>query len=145
LGAARVGRFWWLAVLPVVGSGCGEMLGPERFETTRVTGVVREGQEPVRGGWIEFVPVDGTVGNMRSAPIRPDGTFSADRVAVGPNRVGLVGVPTRAPGLRTMFDTLGTEIQRVIPPGPSTSVTIDVLTEAALRSRRLSQAVSGHN
>jgi hypothetical protein len=122
-----------LAALPAVGlgpwSGCSEELGPERMETTRVIGEVQEGSYPVRGGWVEFAPVDGTVGLMRSAPIGPDGRFAADRVAVGVNRVGVVGAPLRVAGRRRLFETLRTPIRRTIPGGPSTTVAIDLLDE----------------
>jgi hypothetical protein len=115
--------------LSAVAPGCAEELGPEPMETTRVTGVVLEGGRPVRGGWIEFVPVEGTVGNMRSAPIGPGGRFTADRVPVGTNRIGLVAVPfSTLP--RGMFDTLGSQIERQIPPGLSSSLTLDVIDEA---------------
>src|SRR4051794_23364773 len=60
--------------------GCAEELGPERFVTTRVTGIVREGREPVSAGFIEFSPIDGTVGKLTSAPIGRDGRFVAEGV-----------------------------------------------------------------
>src|SRR5947209_4945853 len=72
------------ALLPV---GCSEELGPVPMPVARVHGVVTEGHRPVAGGWIEFMPVDGTVGNLRSARLEPDGSFAADRVAVGVNAI----------------------------------------------------------
>ncbi|HMF35840.1 MAG TPA: hypothetical protein VKF17_04345, partial [Isosphaeraceae bacterium] len=45
-----------LFLLGVLASGCSEELGPERFPTTRVAGVVVEGGRPIAGGWIEFIP-----------------------------------------------------------------------------------------
>ncbi len=63
--------------------GCSEELGPERFATAKVRGMVTVGKSPVSGGWIAFDPVEGTRGNLRIARIRPDGSFEADRVPVG--------------------------------------------------------------
>jgi hypothetical protein len=85
----------------------------------------------VGGGWIEFWPADGTVGNLRSAPISPDGRFEATGVAVGTNAVGLVDAPIRLPGGRQLFYSHASPIRRVIGPGPHVRVEIDVLSEAA--------------
>src|SRR5207253_905083 len=71
-------------------TGCSEELGPVPMRVSRVRGVVREGSRPVSGGWIEFFPVDGTIGNLRSARLRADGSFDADGVAVGVNLIRLV-------------------------------------------------------
>jgi hypothetical protein len=128
----RRGRSIALAAVALVlaAAGCHDVLGPIRLETTRVTGVVVEGGRPVRGGWVEFAPIDGTVGNMRSAPIGPDGRFRADRVPVGVNRVGIVGAPVAIPNWRRYFDPLNSTIQRRTTPG-SCEVTIDLLEELA--------------
>jgi hypothetical protein len=109
--------------------GCSEELGPEQRETTSVSGVVREGNRPVSGGWIEFLPVEGAVGDLRSAPIGSDGRFSLEGVAVGRNAVGLVATKVSDPRLRREFDTLGTSIRRNIPSGLSVVLTIDLLEE----------------
>lgn len=111
--------------------GCKDELGPERFETTRVTGVVREGGHAVGGGWIEFFPVDGAVGKLRSAPLGSDGRFVVERVAVGKNAIGLVAAQVRDQTNRRLFDTLGTPIRREIPPGAQTELTIDLMEERA--------------
>jgi hypothetical protein len=118
----------------VLAAGCAEELGPERRVTTRVTGVVREGARPVGGGWVEFWPTDGTVGDLRSAPIGPDGRFDADGVAVGRNRVGLVAVPSQVPNCRFYFDPLRTSIRRDVPAGPRADLTIDLYQELAKRA-----------
>jgi hypothetical protein len=110
-------------------AGCREELGPVSFPTTRVTGMLRQGGRPVGGGWIEFVPIEKAVGNLRSAQISPDGTFEATRVAVGPNVIRLVDVPSSPSGKDRLFLTSGSPIRRDIPPGPSTSLEIDVLDE----------------
>jgi hypothetical protein len=88
--------FWGgLAVSACLGPGCGEELVPEPMPTARVAGRVHAGGRPVRGGWVEFLPVDGTVGRLRSAPIGPDGSFTEGRVAVGTQAIRLVD-PTAA-------------------------------------------------
>ncbi len=121
-------------------AGCREELGPEQFRTTSVSGVVRDGGRPVTGGWIEFQPVEGTVGNLRSAPIGPDGSFVADRVAVGTVAIGVVGAPLG--GLPAeVFRELAHPIRRKIPAGPSAPLEIDLLEEA-IRYRKAKQA--GH-
>lgn len=114
-------------------SGCGEELGPEPMRTVTVSGSVRAGGRPVGRGWIEFVPVEGTVGNPRSAPLRPDGTFQATRVAVGRNVVGLADPPGGLPGGR-LFETFTSPIRREIPDRRVTWLTID-LVEEAIRHR----------
>jgi hypothetical protein len=123
---------WLLPAAAVVLTGCSEELGPERFETARVSGIVLEGKRPIGGGWIEFMPLDGTVGKLRSAPIRPDGTFEADGIAVGANSVGIVGAELKMPEGRRLFDTLKTSIRRTIPKGGTAELKIDLLDEFAL-------------
>ena len=88
---------------------------------------------PVTRGWIEFVPVDGTVGRMRSAPLLADGTFHATKVPVGLNLVRLVNVDydpkvlgPMANDLRRVFGAFTSPIRRKIalgrnPPSTSTS------------------------
>ena len=51
-------------------TGCGEELGPVPMKVVQVRGVVREGARRLSGGWVEFFPVNGTVGNLRSARLR---------------------------------------------------------------------------
>ncbi|HKI20908.1 MAG TPA: hypothetical protein VKA15_23655, partial [Isosphaeraceae bacterium] len=64
---------------------------------TTVRGVVTEGRRPVGGGWIEFVPVDGTIGKLRSARLNADGSFEAKGVAVGVNLVRIVSARIESP------------------------------------------------
>lgn len=118
-----------MAVLGTFVAGCAEELGPERRVTTRVAGVVREGGRPVGGGWIEFIPMEGTVGNMRSAPIGPDGRFEAEDVPVGVNRIGFTAAPIQLPNWRRFFDPLSSVIRRTIPPQPSTDFEVDLFQE----------------
>ena len=63
--------------------GCSEELGPEHMPVARVKGFVKEGVRPVSEGWIEFIPVDGTVGNLCSARLHADGSFEAEHVRGG--------------------------------------------------------------
>jgi hypothetical protein len=116
-------------MLGVAAFGCGEELGPVPLKTTRVSGIITQGGRPVSGGWVEFLPVLGTVGNIRSAPIRHDGTFVADRVAVGKHVVGVAGAPLSIP-LRQMFHPFSSPIRRSISEGGATTLKIDLLEEA---------------
>jgi hypothetical protein len=116
--------------LAILAAGCKEELGPERFVTTRVSGVIREGDRPVPGGWIEFLPVGGTVGNQRSARIRPDGKFAADKVPVGENALRLVDAPLEFPANSRLFGAFTTPLRRRIPEGGGDPLTIDLVDEA---------------
>ncbi|WP_422931229.1 hypothetical protein [Singulisphaera sp. PoT] len=130
----RIGRSLAAGVLLALGAGCGEELGPVSFKTTRVRGVVSVGGEPVKGGFIEVTPILGTVGNLRTAPIGPDGRFDIDRVPVGKNAIGIMYAPI-APRLLSTFHPLGTPIHRTIRDGESAELKLDLLTEM-LRDRR---------
>jgi hypothetical protein len=84
------GRRWAVAIVaaglgPGLASlgGCREELGPEPMPTATVTGRIHVAGEPIGGGWVEFHPVEGTVGLSRSAPLALDGTFRADKVPIG--------------------------------------------------------------
>jgi len=123
-----------LAALSVLAAGCREELGPEVWKTTRVTGTVREGRRPVGGGWIEFYPVDGTVGTFRVAPIGPDGSFAVEGVAVGMNTIGLAEAPIVGP-YRHRFRSYQSPIRRRVPPGPAMTLDLDLVEEAAPRAR----------
>ncbi|HEV3162473.1 MAG TPA: hypothetical protein VGZ22_00425 [Isosphaeraceae bacterium] len=108
--------------------------------TTRVVGRVHVRSRPVGGGWIEFYPTDGTVGNLRSARIRPDGSFEADRVAIGTNAIKLVNPP---PGVLELLPQgavfkIHPRIRRDITTTPVTTLDID-LQDEWLRLRRSSQ------
>jgi hypothetical protein len=126
----RLVRLAPLFLLPLAGCGCGSALGPERFRTVKVSGRIVEGREPVKGGWLEFIPVDGTVGNQRSARIQSDGSFEADRVAVGENALRLVNVPIQLPGGAQLFGAFTTPIRRVISEHQAAPIMIDLVEEA---------------
>lgn len=134
----------WVAVVGVaLGlAGCSEELGPESMPVTQVKGSVTEDGRPLSHGWIEFYPVDGTVGNLRSARIRPDGSFAADGVAVGQNLIRLVDVGIR-PGF-AVFRRYDSPIRRLIPAAPGEPIRIDLLEEAIqFQSTQSRQARSG--
>lgn len=121
-----------LAMLTLgLSAGCSEERGPVPMPTTRVTGFVHEGRRPIRSGWVEFLPIDGTVGLMRSAPIRPDGTFSAERVPVGEVAVGINGAAIGLRDGRRIFDSLGSPIRRRIKAEGAVPLDIDIFLEYA--------------
>jgi len=122
-------RPFTLAWLALGLSGCADVLGPERMPVARVTGKVTEGGRPVHGGWIEFFPGDGTVGNLRSARLHPDGSFEADRVAVGLNVIRLVNTSIEATGVARLFGDYRSPIRRMIPEQPGGPLTIDLVDE----------------
>ncbi len=88
-------RLRWIDLLLFVAcllvNGCRDVIGPEQMATTTVSGRVHVSGKPFTQGWIEFMPVDGTVGRLRSAAIGPDGSFSAQKVAVGTVGIHLAG------------------------------------------------------
>jgi hypothetical protein len=118
-----------LLLLGFLVPGCSEELGPERFPTTKVTGVVVEGGRPVGGGWIEFLPTDGTVGNIRSARIGKDGSFQTDKVAIGVNVIRLVNAPISVPGGAMVFGQFASPIHRRITQEPGGPLQIDLMEE----------------
>ena len=124
-------------VLASLATGCSEELGPERFETTSVSGKVVATGGPITEGWVEFLPVEGTVGNLRTARIARDGSFQADKVPVGKVAIGLAHVPDRtiqtfAGGISArIFSFHSTPIRRTIIPAPTPPLVIDLDIEAA--------------
>lgn len=132
-----------LAWMYCVAVGCTEELGPEQMPVARVSGVVREGKQAVAGGWIEFIPVDGTVGNLCSAKINAHGSFDARRVSIGVNLIRLVNAPLSTPGT-AIFGAFQSPIRREIVAAPSEPLSIDIVEELIrYRSSRGSPAASG--
>ena len=119
-----------LAPLAFGSSGCSEELGPEQMPVTRVKGVVRQGQSPVSGGWIEFMPVEGTVGKLRSARLRNDGSFETERVPVGLNLIRLANAPLGSRSAERLFGSYRSPIRRTIPAESTLPLVIDVRDEA---------------
>src|SRR5215217_4234890 len=121
------GYFGAAALACVLGAGCGEELGPERFRTAVVRGTIRVGSRPVGRGWVEFSPADGTIGKVRSARLAADGSFVAEGVSVGRNQIGVVGAPLDA-RMSRIFHPLGSPVRRnVLEQG--TTLSVDLLSE----------------
>jgi hypothetical protein len=120
-----VSLFW----VSLGAGGCTEELGPEKLPVARVSGVVREGDRPVGGGWIEFIPVDETVGNLCSAKLGVDGSFNAKSVAVGVNLIRLVNAPLKTPGASQLVGAYQSPIRRKIVAEPTEPLSIDVVDE----------------
>jgi hypothetical protein len=118
-----------LILTTLAGTSCHEELGPEHFPVTSLSGVVVEGQDPVQGGWIEFIPIDGTLGDVRSASIGADGSFQADKVPIGLCAIRLVNARILAPGAALVFGRLNSPIRRVIPAGSREPMKIDLIEE----------------
>lgn len=116
-----------LASLALFAAGCAEELGPEPMRTTSVRGVIMDGGRIVVRGWIEFHPVAETVGNLRVAPIRPDGSYEVTGVAVGRNLILVDYFSTDANGPAPLTRKRG--CVRRIPDGASTTVDLDTLEE----------------
>jgi hypothetical protein len=127
------------AVLAIAISGCSEELGPERMPVTSVAGTITESGRPLSRGWVEFFPVEGTIGNLRSARIERDGSFQTDGVAIGRNLVRLVNADIKTPGLSRIFSSFQSPIRRAIGPKPERSLSIDLVTEAIQISTKRSR------
>jgi hypothetical protein len=138
-------RFVALAIaLAIIVAGCREELGPEVIPTTRVSGTVVEGGSAVGGGWIEFVPVEGTRGRIRSARIQNDGKFQTDRVSIGMNAIRMVNVPIQLRGGRELFGNYATTpVRRLIPAQPGGPLKIDLLEEAVRYQAQRSRMTAG--
>jgi hypothetical protein len=125
---------FWLRLLALVWlslglSGCADELGPQPMPVARVRGKVTEGARPFTRGFIEFFPIDGTVGNPRSARIQADGSFETDKVAIGLNLIRLVDIDTKAASLKSWFGAYLSPIRRMIPKRPAGPIEIDVIDE----------------
>jgi hypothetical protein len=121
--------------LGLIPMGCSEELGPVPLRVARVRGLVREGGRPISRGWIEFFPVDGTIGNLRSARLRADGSFEADGVAVGANLIRLVNPSPIESPMAARFRSFASPIRRTISDQPGEPITVD-LFEETIRAQR---------
>jgi hypothetical protein len=123
--------------------GCHDILGPEQMPVATVDGKVSQRGAPITRGWIEFVPVDGTVGRMRSAPLRGDGTFHAIKVPVGRNLIRLVNVDYDpkvlgpvAHELRRVFGAFTSPIRRTIALDRNPRLDVDIAEEYVKLTRQ---------
>ncbi len=139
----------WLRLAPVLAlglslAGCRDALGPEPMPVARVSGKLTDGGRPVGGGWIEFYPVDGTVGRIRSTRVRANGSFETDGVPVGLNLVRVINQEVlTATGSKRIFGVYFSPIRRVIPAEPAGPISIDLLDEAIrLQESRTTPAAS---
>lgn len=136
-----------LVLTGLAGHGCREELGPERFASTSVRGLVVEEKEPVRGGWIEFIPIDGTLGDLRSARIGADGSFRADKVPIGLCAIRIVNAQIRTRGAAELFSQPNSPIRRVITADSREPLKLDLIEEmvqfSAQRARALQRSRAG--
>jgi hypothetical protein len=127
----------WIVLSTLVAgtSGCSQELGPEVFPTTSVKGTITLSGRPISAGWIEFNPVEGTKGNLRSAPIQADGSYSAAGVPVGRVAVNLVNLQATSPTNEPVklppgyFNFSEIPIRRDIPAGELTRLDFELRTE----------------
>jgi hypothetical protein len=110
-------------------AGCSEELGPVPLNVTNVRGSVRDGRRPVTGGWVEFFPVDGTVGNLRSGRLAPDGSFTVSGVAVGRNLVRFVNARADLKPVAPLFGSMQTPIRRDVVKDSTAPIEIDLIDE----------------
>jgi hypothetical protein len=96
---------------------------------TSVRGRITENGRPVKVGWIEFVPVDGTIGKLRSARVGADGTFQAEKVAVGLNLIRLINLDIGNEDVKMLFEAFHSPIRRTIPAQPAVPVRIELVDE----------------
>ncbi len=117
--------------------GCSEEWGPEAIPHTTAEGVVSYSGRPVDRGWVELMPIDGTLGDLTSARIGPDGSFRFDRAPVGELAVRLVDVPLGVSAPYWVFRN-NSPIRRTTqsPPGPP--MTIEIVEEL-IRHQRIKE------
>ncbi|MGO9598905.1 MAG: hypothetical protein ACLP7Q_13030 [Isosphaeraceae bacterium] len=136
-----------LFLTTLAGHGCREELGPEHFASTSLSGLVVEEKEPVRGGWIEFIPIDGALGDIRSARIGADGSFRADKVPIGSCAIRIVNAPIQTRGAAELFSQPNSPIRRVIAADSREPLKLDLVEEmvqfSAQRARALQRSRAG--
>lgn len=119
---------WLLLALLLPAPGCPEALGPENFPVAPVvTGKILCAGRPVPSGFVEFLPIEDAVGNLRSAPLAPDGSFRATRVPVGPNSLRVINPPPSA-GVPGYAQSMGSPVRVVVSPDGPNDFLVDVLT-----------------
>ncbi len=108
-------------------AGCAEEWGPTQKDVVDVQGRVRLGARPVGSGWVEFIPIDGARGDVRSARLAPHGSFRATKVARGRNAMRIVD-PNPALGVDRLFQQFYTPVRPLVESGKP--LEIDLLREA---------------
>ena len=105
------------AIFPV---GCARSWARPDARGSRPGRGARTAIGPVSGGWIEFMPVDGTVGNLRSARLGPTARSMPTACAVGRERDPPGQRPDRSGrAYLRLFGRFTSPIRRMIPAGPS--------------------------
>lgn len=93
------GSTWLLVAICtlVFSSGCGRAVGPEAIPMRTISGRVLLDGRPV-GGWLEIMPVEGTLGRLRSAALAADGSFTVTDIPMGRLAIRLAGPPIERTG-----------------------------------------------
>ena len=135
-------RFLLVILAATMLAGCRDPTGPESFRTTTIRGRVHWNGRPIGPGWLEIMPVDGTLGLPRSAPVAADGSFVADGVPVGRVAIRLAGPPPPPSGDRGADRFLAVAqrqhlIHKDIPPAPEGSLDLDLVREKFEVERKL--------
>ncbi len=122
-------------------AGCGRACGPEVFPTTLIRGRIHLDDRPIGPGWLEIVPIEGTLGRLCSAPLAKDGTFSATKVPVGRVAIRLVVPPLQRTGDSRMDQFLFQArrmalIHRTVAASNDARLDLDLRAEMAEFERR---------
>ena len=131
----RPSWFPWVLVGIAPLCGCRNAFGPEPLPTTTVSGRVHLGDASVTHGWVEMMPGEGTLGRLRSAAIRSDGTFSAEKVPIGQIGIRISGADIPKTSESIVANNLpllmrGHFIRRTVEAGGKTVLDLDLRKEA---------------
>lgn len=139
-----VDRRWIPAIMALAAlPGCRDMLGPPHPATATVRGRLLLHGRPIGPCFVEFQPIDGTVGDLRSGRVDAGGRFTVTRVPIGRVGIRVVGPTLRTgdPPLDVFLHRIGQSyaIHRDIDAHASNLAPIDLVVEAyrlAAESRR---------
>lgn len=108
-------------------AGCSEERPDPAFPLVAVQGRIQRNGQPLQSGWVEFVPVDGGQGVMKSGPIESNGHYLA--TGLGP---GLHGVRVIVPRDKSFFpfDQFFSPIRRTLSAEPVQTLDIDLSAES---------------
>lgn len=112
----------------IMAAGCTEERPDPAFPLVTVQGRIQRNGQPLSSGWVEFVPVDGGQGVMKSGPIESNGQYKA--TGLGP---GLHGVRVIVPRDKSLFpfDQFFSPIRRTLSAEPVQTFDIDLSAESA--------------